>query len=115
MNYFNDNEFTCPCCGENETDVELIHMLNNARERAGVPFRITSGYRCESKNKKVGGVDDSAHVRGLAADIYTADSRERFIIIRALLDAGFERVGVSENFIHADIDTSKKQGIIWVY
>lgn len=34
-----------------------------------IPLYITSGYRCEELNEEVGGVDDSAHLFGLAADI----------------------------------------------
>jgi zinc D-Ala-D-Ala carboxypeptidase len=32
------------------------------------PLTITSGYRCETLNRRVGGVEDSQHVQGLAAD-----------------------------------------------
>ena len=34
-----------------------------------LPIQITSGYRCEMLNRLVGGVPNSQHVEGLAADI----------------------------------------------
>jgi hypothetical protein len=44
--------------------LELVRGVLGSR-----PLIITSGYRCPELNKKVGGVADSAHVKGLAADI----------------------------------------------
>ena len=35
---------------------------------------ITSGYRCQKLNKAVGGVWNSQHLRGEAADIYVSDT-----------------------------------------
>ena len=48
----------------------LCHMvLQPLRDRFG-PIRITSGYRCPELNKAVGGVANSQHMRGEAADIH---------------------------------------------
>ena len=50
--------------------VELIdRVLDPIRERWQSPIYITSGYRCPELNKKVGGVENSYHTRGMAADI----------------------------------------------
>ena len=50
--------------------VELItKVLDPIRERWQSPIYITSGYRCPLLNKKVGGVENSYHTRGMAADI----------------------------------------------
>jgi hypothetical protein len=35
----------------------------------GKPIKISSGYRCEKLNKAVGGVYNSQHLKGQAADI----------------------------------------------
>ena len=45
-------------------------VLEPARKVIGVPIHITSGYRCLALNRAVGGVAQSYHVRGLAADIH---------------------------------------------
>jgi len=113
--YFEISEFTCPCCGENGIDLELITMLDLARGIAGIPFHINSGYRCRRRNKKVGGNRLSAHKKGLAADIRAKSSKDRYSIIKALIAAGFTRIGIGKTFIHADIDDHKPQGIIYLY
>ncbi|MCQ2294461.1 MAG: D-Ala-D-Ala carboxypeptidase family metallohydrolase [Bacteroidales bacterium] len=46
-------------------------LLDPARERWGKPLVVTSGYRCKKLNALVGGVADSQHLRGCAADIVT--------------------------------------------
>lgn len=114
MKYFKLSEFACPCCKVTDVKTELIARLDKARSIAGVPFIITSGYRCPKHNKKVGGVPNSAHVRGYAADIATTDSTRDLIL--AACRAAFTRIGVDEkrNFIHVDCDPDKKPGE-WKY
>lgn len=49
---------------------ELInHVLDPLREWYGKPIYVNSGYRCPELNKAVGGVENSFHVSGCAADI----------------------------------------------
>ena len=43
--------------------------LEKIRAHFGKPVRITSGYRSPAYNAKVGGVKNSYHVKGMAADI----------------------------------------------
>lgn len=93
---------------------ELVSMLDEAREIACVPFIITSGFRTSTHNKEVGGVENSAHLSGLAVDIKCLDSSDRFDIIRGLLGAKFQRIGVYENHIHADIDYEKPFPVIFL-
>ena len=45
-------------------------VLEPARKVIGEPIHITSGYRCLALNRAVGGVAQSYHVRGLAADLH---------------------------------------------
>ena len=47
-------------------------LLEPARAIAG-PIIINSGYRCEAVNRKVGGVSNSQHLVGQAADIRPRD------------------------------------------
>ncbi len=89
-------------------------MLDLARSLAGVPFKISSGYRCTKHNKQVGGVKNSAHLTGLAVDIEVPDNVFRLKILRALVIVGFNRIGISKGFIHVDIDKSKPDNI-WLY
>ena len=45
------------------------YVLEPLRVAMGRPIRISSGYRCERLNKAVGGVYNSQHLKGQAADI----------------------------------------------
>jgi hypothetical protein len=94
---------------------ELVRMLDDARRIAGVPFKLNSGYRTEEQNKKVGGVEESAHTKGEAVDISCTLSDRRWKIVNALLSVGFKRIGVGDTFIHCDIDKEKAQNVIWTY
>lgn len=115
-NYFKPGEFACKCgCGVNGIQEKLIKKLNIARNIAGIPFEITSGYRCIKHNKKVGGVANSSHIDGSAVDIYCDNDSDRFKIILGLLIAGFTRIGIGKDFIHCDIDAKKSPDVIWKY
>jgi len=110
--HFKLEEFACKCgCGENLINAELVSMLDDARDIAGVPFIVNSGYRCVKHNKNIGGVPDSAHTKGFACDIHIEDGWSRFLIIKSLISVGFERIGVYKNFVHCDIDRTKPKGI----
>jgi len=113
--HFTTEEFKCRDCGRNEIKSEIIELLDRARALADVPFNISSGYRCPEYNAAVGGVEDSAHTKGLAADIKCLRSRARFKMIAALLECGFTRIGISDDFIHVDIDPDKPREVIWPY
>lgn len=54
---------------------ELIDFLNPIREVWGKPIIVTSGYRCNELNKKVGGVSNSAHTIGYGVDLVSGDFR----------------------------------------
>ena len=96
-------------------DVAFLNKLSKARELAAIGFKITSGYRSPAHNAKVGGVPSSSHTIGRAVDIYAPTSTQKYIIINALLQVGFNRIGVAKNFIHVDDDPSKSEDVIWTY
>jgi uncharacterized protein YcbK (DUF882 family) len=112
MKHFEFEEFACPCCGENRTSLDFAYRLDKARESAATPFVITSGYRCEDYNM---GSPTSSHLKGLAADISAPDSHTRFLILRALFEHGFTRIGIGEDFIHVDDDEEKPSRLAWTY
>ena len=114
INHFSKSEFECPCCSKVLVSRKLVFMLDMARSLAGVPFKISSGYRCTKHNKQVGGVKNSAHLIGLAVDIEVPDNVSRLKILRALVIVGFNRIGISKGFIHVDLDKSKPDNI-WLY
>lgn len=89
--------------------IDLVYKLDRARMLYGHPIMITSGFRTPEQNKSIGGVKDSAHVKGMAVDIRCPDQiflKEK--LLWALGAAGFFRVGSYNEHIHADIDTLEK-------
>ena len=44
------------------------YLLEPARAILNVPIIITSGYRCPCLNKEIGGINNSQHLNGTAAD-----------------------------------------------
>ncbi len=127
MEHFNYSEFDSPDQqGSGQLMNELLlSMLDEARDRAGIPFKVNSGVRTKAHNKAVGGKSASSHLipdeiaegdmRPCAVDIHCNDSRSRWTIIKALIDSGFNRIGVAKTFIHADIDKNKSDNVIWLY
>jgi len=115
---FTLEEFKCKCCGkliDNLHFRSMVAKLQDARDRAGIPFKILSAYRCPEHNKAVGGVRTSAHLKGVAVDLQVKSNKDRMTILVALLKAGFRRLGVGADFIHADVDDSKSQDVVWTY
>lgn len=94
---------------------ELVQLLDKAREIAGVPFKITSGYRDKDHNSEIGGVQGSSHTLGLAVDLAIKDSSSAGRILLALVQVGFKRFGFyKDNHIHVDLDNSKLSPCYWV-
>lgn len=119
LEYFEPWEFSCNCgtcgLGFDEMQPDLLFKLDDARHYADEQFIVTSAVRCEAYNATVGGVDSSAHVNGWAVDIATPTSRSRFKVLKGLIDAGFERLGIASDFIHADCDPDKAPEVSWLY
>lgn len=55
-----------------ERNINLLvdNVLDPIRDRFCTPIIITSGYRCPKVNKLVGGVNNSQHMSGCAADFH---------------------------------------------
>ena len=67
--YFFPRETQCKCGCGGDIKPSFRDRLNTLRVSVDVPLVITSGFRCKRYNKLVGGVPNSMHLIGLAADI----------------------------------------------
>ncbi len=112
QNYFDDDELQCPCCHKSKMDKTFMVKLNAAREAAGIPFYLSSAFRCSKHNAEIGSTANN-HTTGNAADIHCTQSINRFKIVKATLDAGFTGIGIGKRFIHAD--TNHNTPMIWLY
>lgn len=104
ITHFKVKEFACPHCGKIKIDINLLVKLEELRKAVGnKPLVITSGYRCPTHNRNVGGASRSQHIYGKAADI------SHHNIGRALLERHADRIfangGVGlggNNIVHVD-------------
>lgn len=65
-----------------EYGVQMV--LDPLRRMLQTPITITSGYRCSELNKAVGGVSNSWHTKGNAADIRVKNEEEAKAIFQVL-------------------------------
>lgn len=106
MRHFDLSEFACKCCGQlppNGMNPVLLEALDDLRENLGVPVYVSSGYRCPDHNAAVGGVPNSQHVQGNAADIYI-DGRYNKLYNAVIESESFDGVGryPQSEFVHVD-------------
>ena len=115
--YFTQADFDAanPVCRVDDMDPRFMEKMDVARYHAGIPFIVNSAYRTVEHEKSKGREGTSSHTKGLAIDLQVTSSRERFIIIQALFQAGFRRVGLEGSFIHADSDDKKDPDVFWTY
>ena len=82
MRFFKEKELCCKCCGQlpphirENIEALVDNVLDPAREKLGKPIIVNSGYRCPKHNAEVGGVKNSQHMKGEAADIRPSSTSE---------------------------------------
>ena len=81
------------------------NVLDPIRDKFCAPVIITSGYRCPQVNKLVGGVNNSQHMSGCAADFHIKGftslmMRKVFLDIYDTMDFDQLIYYRSKNFIH---------------
>lgn len=62
----------------------LLETLLPARLQLQHPIFVNSGFRCPELNRFVGGVENSFHLSGCAADIHCCDDSRLFEILSSL-------------------------------
>ena len=74
IKYFKKQEFACKCgkyCNGYPVDIDMnmVKIADQIRDRIGKPVPVNSGIRCKTHNANVGGVSNSQHICGNAADL----------------------------------------------
>lgn len=88
----------------------LPEYLQKARDHFGNPLIITSGYRTTAHNAKVGGVSNSQHVFGNAADVYIPGVSVLDLYNYFCEIAGNScGIGIYDTFVHFDVRTKKSR------
>lgn len=114
--YFDREEFRCQCKGKycngfpEEPSEELVRTCNEIRRRLGVPVSIVdsggSGVRCPRHNAAVGGVGNSNHLYGKAADLHSEKSpKEMYRVAEEVLGNSGE-LGIYDWGIHVAVNCS---------
>ena len=74
IKYFKKQEFACKCgkyCNGYPVDIDMnmVKIADKIRHIIGKPVPVNSGIRCKTHNANVGGVSNSQHLLGKAADL----------------------------------------------
>lgn len=106
--HFDSSEFACKCgCGglHNGADINprLVQVLERMRAIIGKPLELSCGYRCPDHNAEVGGVSNSQHVLGNAADVLRPDGVAQRDLFRAAVNAGADGIGWYDWGVHVDV------------
>lgn len=104
-----------PGATERDNLAQLVErLLDPLRERLGEPIAILSGYRSPEVNTLVGGVPDSQHTLGEAADCYCLAGPERLLAVLRASGLPFDQAIVyrRRNFLHLSHRAGRCRGQI---
>lgn len=111
---FKSTEFDCHgsgCCSSTLIDEKLVNYVQKIREHFGKSITISSGYRCTTHNKNVGGATGSYHAKGQAADIIVSGIAPievaKYAESLGILGIGLYETNSDGHFVHIDTRTSK--------
>ncbi|MDB4541697.1 D-Ala-D-Ala carboxypeptidase family metallohydrolase [bacterium] len=119
---FSKEEFDCNDGSEMPINiyhnmVKVANQLQTLRNYIGKPIQVNSAYRSEEYNASIGGVKNSQHIMGRAADIVIKGMTpiEVSKVIEELIDKGDilqGGIGIYSSFVHYDIRGNKAR---WDY
>lgn len=106
---FVSTEFDCHgngCCSQTTINPKLVEYVQKIRDHFGKSITVTSGYRCATHNKNVGGATGSRHSKGDAADIVVSGVTPAEVAKYAE-SIGIKGIGLYEtnadgHFVHVD-------------
>lgn len=115
--YFKEAEFKkcCPSCSLQDMDQAFMNKLDKTRELAGIPFLLSSAYRSPAWDKYKGRSGNGDHTQGCGVDVVCNSSVTRMKILKAAIELGWTRIGVSSTFIHIGSGHNLPENVIWLY
>lgn len=112
IQYFTREEFRCQCKGKYcngfpvEPQEEMVRTVDEIRRRLGIPISIVtsggSGVRCQKHNADVGGVANSEHLYGRAADLHSSASPAKMKAVAEEVMGNTGGIGLYAWGIHVD-------------
>lgn len=119
IEYFTREEFRCQCGGKYcngfpvEPEETMVRTVDEIRRRLGVPVQIVdaggSGVRCKTHNANVGGVADSQHLYGKAADLHSSASPAKIAQVAENVMGNAGGIGIYSWGIHVDSRKTKSR------
>jgi hypothetical protein len=108
---FKKSEYKCKCKGKccngypSEIAMRLVMMDQYIRNYFGVAVTLTSGVRCKTHNKNVGGVSQSRHMTGRASDknVKGKSASEVSKVIKAL-PINHYCYDITKSAVHGDVN-----------
>lgn len=107
--HFKREEFRC-CCGglyckgfPAEMDRTLLERLEATRLALASEIIITSGVRCIRRNAEVGGIPQSKHLGGYAADCYAPGFRVEILADKAQQNGLGVLIYKNQGFCHLEV------------
>jgi len=89
LRYFEADEFDHP----ERMSLDFLLLLDRVRGHAGVPFRISSDWRGDSRS----------HDSGCAVDVLYENETELWHIVFSAQLLGIRRIGIYDEHVHLDI------------
>ena len=83
---------TPPRAAQQMLTILVEQILDPIRRRYGAPIIVTSGYRCPALNTAVGGVANSHHIVGCAADIKGTETPSNLPLYGEALQASLQNI-----------------------
>lgn len=112
IRYFTREEFRCQCNGKYcngfpvEPEEKMVRTVDEIRHRLGIPIGIVtyggSGVRCPTHNAEVGGVYNSEHLYGRAADLHSSASPAKMKAVAEEVMGNTGGIGLYDWGIHVD-------------
>lgn len=113
IEFFDREEFRCQCGGKYcngfpvEPQEHMVRTVDEIRRRLGVPVQIVtaggSGVRCSTHNANVGGVNNSLHLTGNAADLHSSKSPAEMYRVAEEVLGNTNELGIYSWGIHVGI------------
>ena len=109
---FEREEFRCHCGGAHcdgfpaEPDRVLVQLLSDIRRDLDTPMVVSSGVRCQVHNANVGGVSNSRHLSGKAADVMALGISGATLLRRAQSDPRTRYAYIIDKgpYVHIDVN-----------
>jgi len=109
FNPVTDRKLQCSCCGTGQLSIATFIILETVRLHFDAPVTVTSGPRCATHNKAVGGAKNSEHLIRPDEDVDAVDiqvkghtPQEVYLYLKNLPYANLLGLGKYKTFVHVD-------------